>query len=158
MPLSNVTRASWIATRLTRRTAAYAQTSSTYGATRRICGGKPDTDETRVAQYSVAGRIEASRESRRPRIRYDSGSSTAPLIRRNRMIIDRYAKALLTLIAVALMVIAVRPWLPDSDGVWRPSPAHAQVPPARYEVTIPKAWGKFVGFSNNNVLLEGPNN
>ena len=38
----------------------------------------------------------------------------------------------------------------------RPQPAHAQSTVPRYEVTVPKAWGKFVGFSNNNLLLEAP--
>jgi hypothetical protein len=66
------------------------------------------------------------------------------------MIADRYVKAVLTLIALALLVIAVRPWLPD------PRLAHAQIPTAKHEVTVPKAWGKLVGFSNNNLLLEAP--
>jgi hypothetical protein len=26
----------------------------------------------------------------------------------------------------------------------------------KYEVAVPKDWGKFVGFSNNNLLLEAP--
>jgi hypothetical protein len=74
------------------------------------------------------------------------------------MIADRYTKAVLTLIAVALTVIAARPWLPDSGLLTavRPEPAHAQGAVPRYEVTIPKTWGKFVAFSNNNLLLEGP--
>ena len=25
-----------------------------------------------------------------------------------------------------------------------------------YEVTVPKSWGKFLAFSNNNLLLEAP--
>ena len=72
------------------------------------------------------------------------------------MIADRYTKAMLTVIAVALAVIAVRPWLPEAGWVsaLRPQPAHAQTTVPRYEVTVPKVWGKFVGFSNNNLLLE----
>ena len=74
------------------------------------------------------------------------------------MVADRYVKALLTVIAVALVVIAIRPWVPDSVlRAARPDSALAQgaanmIP--KYEVTVPKAWGKFVGFSNNNLLLE----
>ena len=61
---------------------------------------------------------------------------------------DRYIKTVLTIIALALTVLAVRPWLPE------PEQALAQVP--RYEVSIPKDWGKLVAFSNNNLLLEAP--
>jgi len=59
---------------------------------------------------------------------------------------DRYTKAVLTVIAVTLVVLALRPWLP--------APAQAQTAAAKYEVTIPKAWGKYVAYSNNNLLLE----
>ncbi len=74
------------------------------------------------------------------------------------MIADRYTKAVLTVIAVALVVIAVRPWLPGSGllEAVRPESALAQGAAAKYEVTVPKAWGKFVAFSNNNLLLEAP--
>lgn len=74
------------------------------------------------------------------------------------MIADRYTKALLTVITVALSVIAARPWLSDAEwvSVLRPQPAHAQTTVPKYEVTVPKAWGKFVAFSNNNLLLEAP--
>ena len=63
---------------------------------------------------------------------------------------DRYVKVVLTVIALALTVIAVRPWLPE------PSAAQAQVPIAKYDVAIPKDWGRFIAFSNNNLLLEAP--
>ncbi len=66
------------------------------------------------------------------------------------MTIDRYTRVVLTVIAVALAVIAARPWMPE------PGPALAQTMTPRYEVTVPKDWGKFVGFSNNNLLLEAP--
>ena len=72
------------------------------------------------------------------------------------MTIDRYTKIVLGVIAAALVVIAVRPWLPDGSAVTqalRPDPAYAQ---SKYEVTIPKEWGKFVSYSNNNLLLETP--
>ena len=74
------------------------------------------------------------------------------------MIADRYTKVMLTVIAVALSVIAARPWLPETGWVsaLRPQPAHAQTAVPKWEVTVPKAWGKYVAFSNNNLLLEGP--
>jgi len=74
------------------------------------------------------------------------------------VIVDRYSKVVLTVIAAALIVIAARPLLPETGlRAWLlPEVAQAQTAAPRYEVTIPKAWGKFVGFSNNNVLLEGP--
>ena len=74
------------------------------------------------------------------------------------MRIDRYTKVTLTVIAVALAVIAARPWLPEAGWptALRPQTAHAQTTVPKYEVTVPKAWGKFVSFSNNNLLLEGP--
>jgi hypothetical protein len=72
------------------------------------------------------------------------------------VIVDRYSKAVLTVIAVALVVIAARPLLPESGlRAWfLPEPAQAQTAAAKYEVTVPKAWGKFIAFSNNNLLLE----
>jgi hypothetical protein len=74
------------------------------------------------------------------------------------MIADRYTKAVLTVIAAALSLIAARPWLPDTGWVsaLRPQPAHAQTMVPKYKVTVPKAWGKFLGFSDNNLLLESP--
>ena len=66
------------------------------------------------------------------------------------MTIDRYTKAVLTLIALALVALGARPWLPGPD------PARAETEGPKYEVTIPKAWGKLVAFSNNNLLLEAP--
>src|SRR5215831_10777580 len=72
------------------------------------------------------------------------------------MTIDRYTRAVLTVIAVALVVIAVRPYVPAS--IW---PAALQVAPvqaqsmAAREATIPKTWGKFVSYSGGNLQLEG---
>ena len=65
------------------------------------------------------------------------------------MLADRYVKGLLTVIALALVAIAAHLW----QGELRPAAVDAQ-PVAKYEVGIPKAWGKLVGFSNNNLLLE----
>jgi hypothetical protein len=73
------------------------------------------------------------------------------------MTIDRYTKALLTVIAVALVVIAVRPYVPGSrlTAALQVAPAQAQSMAAR-EATIPKNWGKFVSYSGGNLQLEGP--
>ena len=65
------------------------------------------------------------------------------------MLADRYVKSVLTVIALALVAIAAHLW----QGQLHPGAVDAQTP-AKYEVGIPKAWGKLVGFSNNNLLLE----
>jgi hypothetical protein len=65
------------------------------------------------------------------------------------MLADRYVKGVLTVIALALVAIAAHLW----QGQLRPAVVDAQTL-ARYEVGVPRAWGKLVGFSNNNVLLE----
>jgi hypothetical protein len=69
---------------------------------------------------------------------------------------DRYTKIVLTVIAVALAVIAVRPLMPSVLERVRPEVAQAQTIAPKYEVTVPKSWGKYVAFSNNNLLLESP--
>jgi hypothetical protein len=69
---------------------------------------------------------------------------------------DRYTKIVLTVIAVALVVIAVRPLLPSVVERVLPGVAQAQTIAPRHEVTIPKAWGKYLAFSNGNLLLEAP--
>jgi hypothetical protein len=66
------------------------------------------------------------------------------------MLTDRYVKGVLTVIALALVAIASHLWL----GELRPRAAVAETP-AKFEIGVPKAWGKLVGFSNNNLLLEG---
>lgn len=73
------------------------------------------------------------------------------------MTVDRYSKVVLTVIAAALVVIAARPLLPESGlRAWlAPGSAQAQTAAAKYDITVPKAWGKFIAFSNNNLLLEG---
>ncbi|HEY4908777.1 MAG TPA: hypothetical protein VIJ73_04715 [Methylomirabilota bacterium] len=74
------------------------------------------------------------------------------------MTVDRYSKVVLTVIAAALVVIAARPLFPESGlrTLLVPGAAQAQTAAAKYEVTVPKAWGKFIAFSNNNLLLEAP--
>ena len=76
------------------------------------------------------------------------------------MTTDRYMKAVLTVIAVALVVIAVRPYVPGSalttaTTALQVAPAQAQTMAAR-EATIPKNWGKYVSYSGGNLQLEGP--
>jgi hypothetical protein len=73
------------------------------------------------------------------------------------MTMDRYTKVVLTVIAVALVVIAARPFLSESGwpDVLRLAPAQAQTPPGVREATIPKAWGKFINYQSGNLLLEG---
>jgi hypothetical protein len=65
------------------------------------------------------------------------------------MLADRYVKGVLTVIAVSLAAIAVNLWVSRLS----PSVAVAETP-AKYDVGVPRAWGKLVGFSNNNLLLE----
>jgi hypothetical protein len=65
------------------------------------------------------------------------------------MRVDRYVKGVLTVIAVSLVAIAVNLWSPRL-----PSSVAIAETPAKYDVGVPRAWGKLVGFSNNNLLLE----
>ncbi|MGH7299301.1 MAG: hypothetical protein ACREKQ_03005 [Candidatus Rokuibacteriota bacterium] len=65
------------------------------------------------------------------------------------MLADRYVKGVLTVIALSLVAIAAHLW----QVPVRPSAADAQ-PAAKYEVSVPRAWGKLVGFSDGNLLLE----
>jgi hypothetical protein len=67
---------------------------------------------------------------------------------------DRYTKIVLTVIAVALVVIAVRPFAESVLERLQPQVAQAQSIAPKYEVSVPKSWGKYVAFSNNNLLLE----
>jgi hypothetical protein len=69
---------------------------------------------------------------------------------------DRYTKLVLTVIAVALVVIAVRPLVPAMLERVRPDLALAETSTPKYEVSVPKSWGKYIAFSNNNLLLEAP--
>ncbi|MGH7393275.1 MAG: hypothetical protein ACREM3_28045 [Candidatus Rokuibacteriota bacterium] len=68
------------------------------------------------------------------------------------MRIDAYVKSVLTVIAVALVAIALHPWLAG----FAPRGAEAQTVAPKYEIALLKAWGKIVGFSNQNLLMEAP--
>ena len=72
------------------------------------------------------------------------------------MITD-YVKIVLTVMAVALAAIAAHAWLAPTavTTLLHPDAAHAQGATPKYEVTLPKSWGRIVAFSNNNLLLEG---
>jgi len=74
------------------------------------------------------------------------------------MTFDRYTKGVLTFIAIALMLIAVNPWLTSRPWhqILGAAPAEAQGSGPQFEVMIPKAWGKVIGYSPGNVLLEAP--
>jgi hypothetical protein len=71
-------------------------------------------------------------------------------------LVDRYTRVVLTLIATALIVIAVRSLRPGAFDALRPASANAQNIAALYEVTIPRSWGRLVSFSDKKLLLEGP--
>ncbi len=70
------------------------------------------------------------------------------------MTIDRYVRITLTVITIALVAIALNPWL----AAWREPlalpRAEAETAQPKYEYTLPKAWGKLVAYSNGNLLLE----
>jgi hypothetical protein len=62
---------------------------------------------------------------------------------------DRYLRTVLTVIAVALSAIALNAWMTTMPL------SRAEAQSAQYEVSVPKAWGKVVGFSGGgDVLLE----
>ena len=63
------------------------------------------------------------------------------------MVSDTYAKVVLTVIAVALMAIAVTPAI----RAIVPGPAEAQP-----EMMVPKDWGRLIAYSDGNLLLEAP--
>src|ERR671931_736795 len=76
----------------------------------------------------------------------------SPTNKEEMMILDRFTKVILGVIAVALVVIALNPWL--TSRPWLRT-AEAQSSEPKYTLIIPKAWGRFVTYSNGNLLLEG---
>ena len=65
---------------------------------------------------------------------------------------DRYLKAVLTVIAMALVAIAANSWL----AALAPHRAEAQTAAPKYELNLPRSWGKILSFSNQNLLMEAP--
>jgi hypothetical protein len=62
---------------------------------------------------------------------------------------DLYLRGVLTVIAAALSAIAVNAWMTSMPL------SRAEAQGARYEVSVPKAWGKVIGFSGGgDVLME----
>src|SRR3989441_11103061 len=72
------------------------------------------------------------------------------------MTLDRYVRVVLTVIAIALAAIALNPWLALVREPLALPRAAAETAQAKYEHTIPKAWGRFVATPNGNTGLEGP--
>ena len=66
------------------------------------------------------------------------------------MHVDRYTKAVLTVIALALSGLAAQAWIER----FTPPAAEAQTATPKHEVSLPRSWGKIVNFSNGNVLME----
>jgi hypothetical protein len=69
------------------------------------------------------------------------------------MTIDGYTKTVLTVIAVILTVIALNSWTTPQSllRAVRLQSAEAQIPK---EASVPKAWGKVVGFNPGLVFFE----
>ena len=66
------------------------------------------------------------------------------------MHVDRWTNVVLSVIAIALVALAAHAWLDRLT----PTRAEAQTAVPKYEIALPKAWGKIVNFSNGNFLME----
>lgn len=66
------------------------------------------------------------------------------------MHVDRLTKVVLSVIAVALTALAAHAWLERLT----PIAAEAATTTPKYEVSLPRAWGKIINFSNGNFLME----
>jgi hypothetical protein len=66
------------------------------------------------------------------------------------MQLDRWTKIVLSVIAAALTALAAHAWLERLT----PTRAEAQTSTPKYEVSLPKSWGKIINFSNGNFLME----
>jgi len=69
------------------------------------------------------------------------------------MIIDRYTRLVLSVIAAALAGIALHLWRPATGWMAAVATAEAESGP-EYTITMPRAWGKLIGYGNGNLLLE----
>ncbi len=69
------------------------------------------------------------------------------------MTLDRNTKVTLTVIALALAVLAVRPWLAAQGWLQAIGPRAAEAQ-RRKEISLPASWGKVVGFSDGYALFE----
>ena len=69
------------------------------------------------------------------------------------MTLDRYTRVTLTVIALALGVIALRPWMACDRWLQTIAPQAAEAQ-RRKEIAVPAAWGKVVGFSDGYALFE----
>ena len=66
------------------------------------------------------------------------------------MHVDRWTKVVLSVIAIALTALAAHAWLDRLT----PTRSEASTATPKYEVSLPKSWGKIVNFSNGNFLME----
>ena len=66
------------------------------------------------------------------------------------MHVDRWTKAVLSVVAAALTALAAHAWLDRLT----PTSAEAQTATPKHEVSLPRSWGKIVNFSNGNLLME----
>ena len=65
---------------------------------------------------------------------------------------DLYVKAALAVIAVALVMLAVNPWITTAQVLKEGAPPEPQQPQA-----IPKAWGRVAGVTvDRSLVFEGP--
>jgi len=62
------------------------------------------------------------------------------------MTIDRYTKAVLTVIAIGLMLMGLNPWV-------QPTPTEAGLMESRYQVIVPGQSRVLAVFDHNNVRL-----
>ena len=66
------------------------------------------------------------------------------------MHVDRWTKVVLSVIAAGLVALAGHAWLERLT----PSRAEAQTATPKFEVSLPKSWGKITHFSNGNLFME----
>lgn len=69
----------------------------------------------------------------------------------------RYVAGVLAVVVMAAVAFVLAPaaWRGAATGVSAPA-AEAQTVAPKYELTIPKAWGKVIGYGSGNLLMEAP--